>query len=203
MSLYAYDAGLLKYLKEAMNFDNIINSAESTAFSVTGGKSEKVEVKFPLISFWRTANPVIDGGGNFAMRRRGMMTSVSYEDSSGIRWRALPIQLSYQITIWSNKRREVDDIYRELIMYLMTDNPHIEVFCQGMEKPEKFVIQVTDTDAGTDVDSFSDKGRIYTQNILIDIPEAQLLFSREVPIASKLEVRTVVIDDMSIVDQLP
>lgn len=196
MSLAAYDEGVLKYLKDAMNFDNIINSAESRAFEDVAEHTDKVKVKFPLISFWRIANPVDFPGGNFAMRHRGKIVQTDYTDQKGVRWRALPVKLTYQITIWSDRRREVDDIYRELMMYLMTDNPHIEVMMEGMEVPEKFVLEVTDTDTTTDVDSFADRGRIYTQNILVDVPEAQLLFSKEFPIASKIEPRFVIIDGL-------
>nr|DAM96459.1 MAG TPA: hypothetical protein [Caudoviricetes sp.] len=196
MSLAAYDEGVLKYLKDAMNFDNIINSAESRAFGDVAEHTDKVKVKFPLISFWRIANPVDFPGGNFAMRHRGKIVQTDYTDQKGVRWRALPVKLTYQITIWSDRRREVDDIYRELMMYLMTDNPHIEVMMEGMEVPEKFVLEVTDTDTTTDVDSFADRGRIYTQNILVDVPEAQLLFSKEFPIASKIEPRFVIIDGL-------
>lgn len=196
MSLAAYDEGVLKYLKDAMNFDNIINSAESRAFGDVAEHTDKVKVKFPLISFWRIANPVDFPGGNFAMRHRGKIVQTDYTDQKGVRWRALPVKLTYQITIWSDRRREVDDIYRELMMYLMTDNPHIEVMMEGMEVPEKFVLEITDTDTTTDVDSFADRGRIYTQNILVDVPEAQLLFSKEFPIASKIEPRFVIIDGL-------
>lgn len=196
MSLAAYDEGVLKYLKDAMNFDNIVNSAESRAFGDVAEHTDKVKVKFPLISFWRIANPVDFPGGNFAMRHRGKIVQTDYTDQKGVRWRALPVKLTYQITIWSDRRREVDDIYRELMMYLMTDNPHIEVMMEGMEVPEKFVLEVTDTDTTTDVDSFADRGRIYTQNILVDVPEAQLLFSKEFPIASKIEPRFVIIDGL-------
>ena len=196
MSLAAYDEGVLKYLKDAMNFNNIINSAESRAFGDVAEHTDKVKVKFPLISFWRIANPVDFPGGNFAMRHRGKIVQTDYTDQKGVRWRALPVKLTYQITIWSDRRREVDDIYRELMMYLMTDNPHIEVMMEGMEVPEKFVLEVTDTDTTTDVDSFADRGRIYTQNILVDVPEAQLLFSKEFPIASKIEPRFVIIDGL-------
>ena len=196
MSLAAYDEGVLKYLKDAMNFDNIINSAKSRAFGDVAEHTDKVKVKFPLISFWRVANPVDFPGGNFAMRHRGKIVQTDYTDQKGVRWRALPVKLTYQITIWSDRRREVDDIYRELMMYLMTDNPHIEVMMEGMEVPEKFVLEVTDTDTTTDVDSFADRGRIYTQNILVDVPEAQLLFSKEFPIASKIEPRFVIIDGL-------
>ena len=196
MSLAAYDEGLLKYLKGALSFDNIINSAESKAFDNIADHTDKVRVDFPLISFWRIANPVDFSGGNFAMRHRGKVVSNDYVDMKGTRWRALPVRITYQITIWSDKRREVDDIYRELMMYLITDNPHITVMMQGMDVPEDFVLEVTDTDTTTDVDSFADRGRIYTQNILVDVPEAQLLFSKEFPIAQNMEVRSVIVDDL-------
>ena len=57
--------------------------------------------------------------------------------------------------------------------------------------PEEFYIHVTDTDTSIDVDSFSDKGRLYTQNIMIDIQDAQLIFSRNVTLAKNMEIRTI------------
>lgn len=196
MSLAAYDTGLLNYLKGALNFDNIINSAESTAFSNAGDHDEKSEVKLPMISFWRVSNPIELPGGNFPMRHRGKIMSQDFENLKGVRWRALPVRITYQITIWSDRRTEVDDIYREMMMYLMTDNPHIVVMMDGMDKPEEFLLEVTDTDSTTDVDSFADRGRIYTQNILVDVPDAQLLFSREFPISKNIEVRSIVVSDL-------
>ena len=196
MSLYAYDDGLLKYLKEALNFSNIMNSAESVAFSniVEEGEEKKnLRIEVPMISFWRTANPLaVEGGGSFGLRHRGRL--IGQDDDNTHRWRALPINISYQITIWSDKRREVDDIFRELMMYLMIDNPHIEVKFEGRDTPEKFLIEVTDTDDGTDIEGFDERGRLYMTHILIDIKEAQLIFDRYSPRAKDIPVRSLVID---------
>ena len=198
--LGAYDEGLLNYLKSALNFPNIVNAAESKAFDTSVDKNScKVEVQMPMISFWRIANPLTyEGGGNFAMRHRGRRMSVDKEECTAEAWRSLPVTLSYQLTIWSDRRSEVDDIYRELMMYLLTDNPHITIQLEGMETPEEFYIHVTDTDTSTDVDSFSDKGRLYTQNIMIDIPDAQLIFSRNFTIAKNIQIRSVVLDNSDI-----
>ena len=198
--LGAYDEGLLNYLKSALNFPNIVNAAESKAFDTSADKnSHKVEIQLPMISFWRIANPLTyEGGGNFAMRQRGRRMSADKEGLTAVAWRSLPVTLSYQLTIWSDRRSEVDDIYRELMMYLLTDNPHITIQLEGMETPEEFYIHVTDTDTSTDVDSFSDKGRLYTQNIMIDIPAAQLIFSRNFTIAKDIQIRSVVLDNSDI-----
>lgn len=196
MSLAAYDTGLLNYLKEALSFDNIINSAETKAFDNIADHTEGVKVNVPLISFWRISNPVATESDNFPRRHRGKLMSTDLVSSTGVRWRTLPVTITYQITIWSDRRTEVDDIYRELMMYLITDNPHIVVKLEGMDTPEEFYIKVVDTDSTTDVDSFSDRGKLYTQNILVEVPDAQLLFSREVPIAKNIQIRTVVVDDL-------
>lgn len=193
--LGAYDEGLLIYLKEALSFPNIVNAADSKAFDTSADKeAEEVEIQLPMISFWRIANPLThDGGGNFALRHRGMRVSTDKENCVAGYWRGLPVNLSYQLTIWSDKRREVDDIYRELMMYLITDNPEITVFMEGMNVPEKFPIHVTDTDTSTDVDSFADRGRLYTQNIMLDIEDAHLLFSRDIRLAKDIPIRTVLL----------
>lgn len=198
MSLYAYDQGLLNYLKDALSFDNIINSAESAAFSniVEEGDEEKdLKIEVPMISFWRTANPLtIDGGGPFGLRHRGRIIGGTEEISH--RWRALPITISYQITIWSDRRKEVDDIFRELIMYLTTDNPMIEVQFDGRDEPEKFVLEVTDTDDGTDIESFDDRGRLYMTHIMVDVKEAQLIFDRYSPRAKDIKIRAFAVNDL-------
>lgn len=198
--LGAYDEGLLNYLKGALNFPNIVNAADSKAFDVSADKiSHKVEVQLPMISFWRIANPLTyEGGGNFAMRHRGMRMSTNEQEGTAVAWRSLPVTLSYQLTIWSDRRSEVDDIYRELMMYLLTDNPHIKIQLEGMDVPEEFYIHVVDTDTSTDVDSFSDRGRLYTQNIMIDVQDAQLIFSRNVTLAKNIEIRTVNLGDQDI-----
>ena len=200
--LGAYDEGLLNYLKSALNFPNIVNAAESKAFDVSADKnSNKVEIQVPMISFWRIANPLTyEGGGNFAMRHRGRKVSVNREEAVAEAWRSVPVTLSYQLTIWSDRRSEVDDIYRELIMYLLTDNPHITIQLEGMDKPEQFYIHVTDTDTSTDVDSFSDRGKLYTQNIMIDIQDAQLIFSRDIKLAKNIPVRILTFDDLRIIE---
>lgn len=205
MSLAAYDEGLLNYLKETLSFPNVINSAESQAWDnfadedlVEGNREKKkAEVTLPMVSFWRIANPLTHvGGGNFAMRRRGRIADKDEDSGTAIRWRSLPISLSYQITIWSDRRREVDDIFRELIMYLVTDNPHISIKLEGMETPEEFMLEVVDTDSSTDVDSFDNRGRIYTQHILVDVTDAQLFFSREVSLTKNIPLRTVPLQDL-------
>lgn len=196
MSLYNYDEALLRYLKDALCFDNIINAADSKAFSYVGDNNDKIKVDLPLITMWRLSNTLenVDGIGNFGWRTRGKVVHADFTDNKGVRWRALPVTLSYQITIWTYTRKELDDIFREMIMYLTTDNPHIDVKLEGMDEPEKFVIKVTDTDTSTDIDSFDDKGRLYSQNIMLDIPEAQLLFSREVPLTKDIKIKSILLD---------
>ena len=199
MSLYNYDEALLKYLRDALSFSNIYNASDTKAFSTVADNSNEVKVNLPLITVWRVSNNLenVDGIGGFGLRHRGKFIKSDFTDTKGIRWRSLPVVLSYQITIWSSTRRELDDIFRELIMYLTTDNPHIEVQLEGMEGPEKFVIKVTDTDTTTDLDSFDEKGRLYSQAILLDIPEAQLIFSREVPLVKDIDIHTVVVNNDS------
>lgn len=204
MSLIAYDQALLDYLKGALAFDNIINASEDSAFNesvgddLIDGKSHRhdANVKFPLVSFWRTSCSLAQvGGGNFMQRRTGRLVDKDKETCNGVRWRSLPISLSYQITIWSDKLEETDDIFRELIMYLVTDNPHISIQLEGMIKPQQFMLEVTDTDSGTDPSSFDDKGKIYTQHILVDVTEAQLFFSRDIKLAREIPIRVVPLKD--------
>ena len=193
MSLAAYDAGLLKYLRGALAFDNIINSADTQAFSNTADKSDKgIQIHLPMISFWRTGNPLAnDSVGNFHQRHVGWRINKDTENLKSDRLRSLPISIQYQITIWSDNRNEVDDIFRELMMYLIHDNPRIKVELDGLDNPLEFSISVMDTDFNTDLDSFDDKGRIYSTNIMVEIQEAQLIFSKSTPLTRDITIRTI------------
>jgi hypothetical protein len=199
MSLAAYDDALLSYLKKILNFDNVINSAETQAWSniadedlTEGGRpTKKADVSLPMVSFWRTSSPLTyKGGGNWAFRHHGKLVEANDTTYVGTRWRTLPITLMYQITIWSDRRHEVDDIYRELLMYLITDNPIISIKLEGMNEEQKFGLDVVDTDTSVDVDSFDDKGRIYTENIIVSVNEAQLFFSKEIPLVKEIPLHT-------------
>lgn len=185
MSMILYDEALLSYLKRILQFDNIINSADTEAWDnsadedmpETGRTGRIAEVKLPMVSFWRTSYPLENAqGGNWYARHQGRLVEKSSDNTDGITLRSLDTTINYQITIWSDKRYEVDDIFCELLMHLCTDHPQLEVNLSDDITPQKFNIQLVDTDTSPDVTTFDDKGRVYVQHIMISIDEAKIFF---------------------------
>lgn len=183
-------------------FPNTINADEESALSEAYNVSSKVGTKedtkgktepkvvFPLISIWRTENPPNQEGsneGNYPAILRGRRFDVS--NSNGFRVRTFPISITYQVSIWSDKRVEVDDIYAEFLMLFFVDEPYIRVRAVeadfrnddtgDKEKviiDEEFSIQLEDSSTTIDTTSFSDRGRMYRQDIIISIDNAKLFF---------------------------
>lgn len=183
MSLESYDKGLMDYLRSHLNFNNIVNSDEDSALSRSAdmiSDPKDFKIKLPMISFWRTSNNLVsETGGNFRAKTKGRIFSKDKSALLANEYREIEIAIDYQLSIWSATRRECDDIFREVVMLLLTDDPHIPVYIPGMESPEYFDIVVTDTDTSLNLSDFDDKGRLYRQIINIELPDARLVFNRK------------------------
>ena len=154
-------------------------------------RKEKNVVKLPLIAFDRINNPfALDYSANDPMVRRGRFII-----EKEFRERAFPITPQYQIDIISDKRVEVDDIWRELVMYLYI-NPNVDVtYGNGEDKfTETYPIKLLDTDNTTDVESFSDRGVLYRQTISLEITNAKMLFKSDTKLIETIPLRIVEIE---------
>lgn len=207
MSLEKFDIALEDKLKSV--FPNVVFSSLSKALehstdaevmskthegeSREKKKDEKI-VSVPLIAFDRINNPfAFDYIANDPSIRRGRCV---IKEELPVRERALPIDIHYQIDIISDKRREVDGIWRELVMYLYT-SPNIKVHYDYGEGgfDELYPLKLMDTDNTTDVETFSNIGRIYRQTIDVEVPHAKLLFIDPVNIIKEFPIRFIELGD--------
>lgn len=110
--------------------------------------------------------------------------------------RALPCLLTYQIDIVSDRRFEVDEIWREVSMYLYVHNSLPVIYSPNTEEEfeEDYEIRLTDTDNATDVETHDDNGVIYRQTITVEIHNAKLLFDRSTPVVKEIPVRFIKIN---------
>lgn len=133
-------------------------------------------VAFPLIAIDRINNPFdFTGSANDPLIRRGWKAYMN-----GTAEMALPVLPMYQIDVISNSRYEVDEIWREISMYLYL-NPNIPViYSEGTENEfvEEYPLLILDTDNVTDVDTFTTNGIIYRQTITAQLQDAKLLFHK-------------------------
>lgn len=206
MSLECYDRALKKKLEGV--FPNVIFSSLSKALAhsadseiVTKSSDGDVRVKekheqvvaVPLIAFDRINNGLnFEFRGNDAAIRRGRFV---IREEEPLLEKQLPINPQYQIDIVSDKRVEVDGIWRELVMFLYT-RPEIDVEFDG-DNPfvEKFNIKLMDTDNTTDVEDFTNIGRVYRQTLTIEIPQAVLLFQGPANLINQFPIRTIHLDE--------
>lgn len=193
MSLECYDQGLLRYLQDHLNFTNIVNAEDEKALSYSVdmiSDAKDLKIKLPMISFWRMSNNLTnESAGNFFAKHSGRLMSKDTSKLKGYGVRELDVNIVYQITIWASTRKVCDDIFRELAMLLITDDPHVPVYIPGMESPEYFDIIVTDSDTSVDLSNFEDQGRLYRQNLTVEMPDARLVFSKESKLIANIPLK--------------
>ena len=187
MSLKCYDEAIMEKVKKV--FPNVTWADDEGALNRNAEKDNKLVATLPLITLYRTNNTFnFEQFGNDSHTRRGRYVLPSEE-----RIKAFPVNIYYQMDIYSDKRVEVDDIWREIIQFFYTD-PEIDVHFEGLEIPYKYVVWLVDTDNTTDVSSFSDKGRIHRQTINLEVRQAQMLFTKYLKAVREIPLRMVEID---------
>lgn len=196
MSLSAYDKALESKLK--IVFPNVINSSEDSALFNSAERysnipkkesdKSKATIALPMISFWRIENPPNIYGsmeGNFPLVNKGLLLR---DKDNYIQ--SIPISIQYQVSIWSDRRQEVDDIYREFLMYILHDEPYLRVKVDKFNITEDFTLLLVDSSTNIDTSSFIDGGRMYRQDIILEIDNAKLWYTgSEVNRVKDIEVR--------------
>lgn len=151
------------------------------------GKNQHI-IAFPMIAFDRMNNPFgFQYRANDPAIRRGRF--LGKEES--LRERAFPVTPLYQIDVISDRRFEVDEIWRELCMYLYL-KPNVDViYSKGTKEEfsESYPIKLMDTDNATDVMKFEEMGVIYRQTISIQVTNVQMIFDKEVNLIEDIPVR--------------
>lgn len=183
-SIGEYDKGMINKFKSV--FPNVIFSpGEDTTLSTQASYEDDYVVKLPLIAINRINQNVNDSMYVDAETRRGRVYGVQ-ED----RLMSIPIILSYQIDIYSDKREEVDDIWRELVRFIKI-NPNIEIEIKRYNIKTEFPLMLIDSDTTTDVSSFDDKGRLYRITMNTEINQARLFFSKDYNPVKDIPVRII------------
>lgn len=192
MSLLRYDIAMKEKLENV--FPNVMMVSNSETLEKYASDhsegSKKVEVKVPLISFYRMNNAFnFSGFGNDPHIRRGR-----YVKEEKLRLKAFPILIQYQIDIWSDKRQEVDDIWREIIM-MFYEEPEIDVSFEGLTEIQSYVVHLVESDNTSDISSFYNVGRMWRQTISLEVRQAQMIFTSDAPLVEKIPIRVVSLKD--------
>ena len=190
-SLKIYDKGMLNKFRSV--FDNCIIAESDGAFSTA--EEQLGEVKLPLISIYRDDFNIHPARFNLSQRRRGSSIVSKAEDNSEYKTiQDIPMELSYQIDIWTRRKEDIDKLVPEVIFWLV-ENPNIEVNIDGIDHPIEFSLTLEeDIMDNTDLMSFEDKGRIFRMTIPVRIHEARLIGFKNIKTVLTQDIQYEVLD---------
>ena len=122
--IYLYDEAIVNKFRTIFDDTRITVQPPENAIRYVAQLSED-NVKFPLISLNRTNWSLRSGDISWAQSRIGVANRINSDDTISV-MRAIPIQLEYQLDIYTVDRLTNDEIYRELIFYFIK-HPTLEV----------------------------------------------------------------------------
>lgn len=128
--LYCYDDALVKDLESSFNLDNVENPVVKViAPNQVIGLAAQIQedaIKFPIIAIVRSSNISIDSSRwNFTRAHKGVQSVLDPETNELYYERAIPITLSYSLTILTTNTADMDELVKELLfkytsMYFLT-----------------------------------------------------------------------------------
>lgn len=186
-----YDRGFTGYIQEALGTTAIyaktsIAIAERTKLlqdiieqirteQVVPRKTEEelmleAGTVFPFVSVHRV-NDKSKPDVNYSSYMTGKIMSLD-TDGNPIKLYMLPIDLEYQIDIWTLNQYDLDEYYRELL-FLFYQVPHMYVQLKE-DYTFLFPIEYLEDEDVTDEASWDDKQRLYHKSMRVNISDAQL-----------------------------
>jgi hypothetical protein len=159
ISLLDYDKALFDKIKGI--YDEVIFASPDEAFKINASQHDG-RVLMPFISVWRLPEFAINRMTyNDSRVRAG--DRLRFVDNTQKNLRGVPVTLTYQVDIYSNKRNSCDGITSELVLHLL-ENPYVNVCFGGGEEPfvQQFELVVSDNiNDNTNISDFEDTGRSY------------------------------------------
>lgn len=191
MSLQCFDEALEKKIQNV--FENTEIAHEEKMYS--DAIENDAVLNLPIITIWRISNVLAFDKSTDARIRSGYK-AYSKDNKTVTAIQSLPVLITYQIDIYSDRRREVDDIFKELCMFLyINDSLHV-VFnlSDTVALEEDYTLKLIDNQSQTDFSSFDDKGRLYRETINLEIQNADLPFLKDSPVVSHIPIHQYVIE---------
>ena len=122
--IYLYDNAIVDKFKSLFQDSRITVQPPENAIRYVAQLSND-DVTFPLISLNRTSWSLRSSDISWAQSRTGVANRINEDNTISV-MRAIPIQMEYQLDIYTVDRLTNDEIYRELIFYFIK-NPTLEV----------------------------------------------------------------------------
>lgn len=143
-------------------YDEVFFSSPDEAFK-TNASSHDGKVLLPFISCWRLPEFSINRTTYNDMRvRKGHEIRTPNISSRNVR--GVPVTLTYQIDIYSNKRLTCDGIAAELLLQLL-ENPFLNADIPDIGIQQFELVISDNVGDNTSISEFEDTGRIYRLTI--------------------------------------
>lgn len=176
MSVYSYDESIVRSFERIFNKDVSINVVDNIfdfkAFI------HRDDLTLPIISITRTSWAINDNRSH-PMKFTGSEVGNYVDEESGIIYykgvRMMPININYQVDVFTDTRKENDLIMRELIFYLSTHPTLLVKIPYGLDIEHVFNLILDDTiEDNSDIAEHSNRGRYFRQTIGMYIDNAYL-----------------------------
>lgn len=177
VGVYAYDLAIINDLRARFNYtkdgkqktNNIIQITNSeNVFNIIGDLQNDT-IKFPLISLIRTGWQIEDYSQEFMNNSGGLVGYLKDDEGKRtrqVRLQAIPIQINYQLDIWTQNRVDNDIIAREFIWFYK-QNPQLRVkIPHGLNITHPFNIGIENEIVdNSDIAEHTSRGRYYRQTL--------------------------------------
>lgn len=157
-----FDEALVEKLRSV--YSNLVVAATDQQFQ-EASRDNMGRVVLPLLGVWRTGyslNPVDESFAGINGLGRYAYTDPDTQYTQQVSFTTFPVVITYQLDIWSVRRRDGDKLAVELLWWLKR-HPNVEVV---ITKPYEWKnadskVLVTGVTENSEPSEFSDRGRIY------------------------------------------
>lgn len=123
--LYLYDRSIVKDLERSFNPDNVadpvVKVVDPEGLLTLAAQIQDDSIKLPVVSVYRDPDTPIDPQRwNFARAHRGVATVIDTETNQIYYEKALPIILSYKLTLLTYNSIDMDELVREILFKYTT-----------------------------------------------------------------------------------
>lgn len=173
MSTYLYDEALVENLRTLTKDTRIHIVPPDNLFRLIG-RIEEDEIEMPLISLVRTGWQLANSRPHTA-KFDGALSGYDESSKKLERLQALPINISYQLDVWTKTRLENDNILRELIFYYSTHPTLLVRIGYGLDITHNFNIFIdNDIEDNSDIVEHRNRGEYFRQTISLYTDDAYL-----------------------------
>ena len=128
--IYLYDNCICEDLMRSFNPNNVPNPVvkvvDPEGITQLAAQIQQDEIKFPIVALSRDGGADIDTDRyNFVQAHKGVQSVMDVDTNNLYYERAIPIKLSYELTVLTTNTADMDEIIKELIfkytsMYFLT-----------------------------------------------------------------------------------